>query len=63
MNVPVDNPFFQFLYWIINTPGLGSVIVWLVILGALTTYGLFLHQIRGAKNKDESPYPGPLRDR
>jgi hypothetical protein len=27
MNFPMDHPFFAFLYWLINTPGLGGIFV------------------------------------
>jgi hypothetical protein len=59
MNIPIDSPYFQFLYWVINTPGIGSVIIWLVILSALAIYGMFLRQIHMARGKGEDSYPYP----
>ena len=36
MNFPLDNPFYRFLYWLINTPTVGGVFA-LVILGGLAS--------------------------
>ena len=27
MNFPMDYPIFQFFYWLVNTPGLGGIVV------------------------------------
>jgi len=50
MNVPMDNAFFQLLYHLINTPGFGSAVVWLVILSALATYASLLRHIHAARD-------------
>jgi hypothetical protein len=38
MNFPMDEPFFQFVYWLLNTPGLGGVAVGAIVATSLTAY-------------------------
>jgi len=62
MNFPMDNPIFQFLYWLINTPGLGSLGVLLIAIASVAAYGTALRWIaRGAQadEPEEYAYPTP----
>jgi hypothetical protein len=62
MNFPMDQPFYQFLYWLMNTPGVGGLIV--VIEAALiaVAVGFSLRWIKRGAGADESEtyaYPTP----
>ena len=62
MNFPLQYPIFQFFYWLVNTPGVGGLIV--VLIGGVCTAGAFfmLRWIALAGKKDESethPFPSP----
>lgn len=59
MNFPLDNPIFQFFYWLVNTPGVGGVVVALAGGGSLLAYGLTLHRIRAAKDEGNETYSYP----
>ena len=60
MNFPMENPLFQFLYWLINTAGVGGIIVLLIGGGALTAYLLTLRWIvRGAGADEVEVYTFP----
>jgi hypothetical protein len=39
MNFPMQYPIFQFFYWLVNTPGVGGIIV--MLIGAICTGGAF----------------------
>lgn len=53
MNFPMEHPLFQFLYWLINTAGVGGITVLLVGAGSLTAYFLTLRWITRAAEADE----------
>lgn len=60
MNFPMDFPLFRFLYWLINTAGVGGITVLLVGGGSLTVYFLTLRWIaRGAKADEVEVYAFP----
>jgi hypothetical protein len=63
MNFPLELPIFQFLFWLVNTAGVGGFLVALVGGGSLLTYGLTLYWItRGGKDEDDTEiytYPTP----
>lgn len=60
MNFPMEYPLFQFLYWLINTPGNGGITVLLVGGGSLTAYFLALRWIsRGAEADEAEVYTFP----
>ena len=62
MNFPLDNPIFQFLYWLVNTPSLGGLAVGLIVLISVSAYGAALRWIaRGAQanEPEEYAYPTP----
>ncbi len=46
MNFPLDNPVMQFLYWLVNTPGIGGVIAMLLGGGSILAYALMLNWIK-----------------
>ena len=46
MNFPMDYPFFQFVYWLLNTPGLGGIAVSLLAGAILLTFAKTLLWIR-----------------
>jgi hypothetical protein len=59
MNFPMDEPLFQFFYWLVNTPGVGSAVVGLLVGGAVTTFALTLRWIAFGKNESEEALPYP----
>ncbi len=61
MNFP-ENPLFEFLYWLINTPPIGGIAVILVGVGCVLAYGLTLRWIVRGREADETEtyaYPTP----
>ncbi len=62
MNFPLQNPIFQFLYWLVNTPGLGGLVVGLIVLISVSAYGSALRWIAQGAQADEPDmyaYPTP----
>jgi hypothetical protein len=62
MNFPMDNPLFQFLYALVNNPGLGGLAAALVAGGSVGVYALTLRWISGAGKENEREtfsYPTP----
>jgi hypothetical protein len=62
MNFPMDNPIFQFFYWLIDTPGLGGIAAGFVAAGSVMAYALTLRWIRRGAAADEREvyaYPTP----
>lgn len=63
MNFPLDNPLMQFLYWLVNTPGIGGIIAMLLGGGSILAYALMLNWIkRGRLIQEEIEtyvYPTP----
>lgn len=62
MNFPMQYPIFQFLYWLLNTSGLGGAAVMILGGGSLVTYLLILYWIREGAQADEADvyaYPTP----
>lgn len=62
MEIPIDNPVLQFLYWLLHTPGLGGIAVILVGGGSILAYSLTLFWIRSgreANDLDTYSYPTP----
>lgn len=62
MNFPLENPIFQFAYWLVNTAGLGGLTVMLIVLVSVSAYGSALRWIsRGAQvpEVEEYAYPTP----
>jgi len=59
MNFPIDQPLFQFFYWLINTPGVGSAIVGLIVGAAVASFAWTLRWIASAKNTAEEAHPFP----
>lgn len=59
MNFPMDEPLFQFFYWLVNTPGMGSVAIALLVGAAMTIFFLTLRWIVSAKNESEEGLPFP----
>jgi len=59
MNFP-QTPLFRFLYWLVNTPGVGSLVVLLIGGGSILAYGLTLRWIvRGGEADEEETYAYP----
>ncbi len=52
MNFPLESPLFQRLYWLINTPGVGAVMIGLIVGTALLSFFLALRSIRVASKND-----------
>jgi len=62
MNFPLENPFYQLAYWLINTPGLGGLAALAVGGISVLAYGLTLRWIAlGARepSKEVYAYPTP----
>lgn len=59
MNFPLEQPLFQFFYWLVNTPGVGAAVVGLLVGAAVTTFALTLRWIASAKNTGQESYPYP----
>jgi len=59
MNFPIEQPLFQFFYWMVNTPGIGSAAVGLLVATAVTLFGLTLRWIASAKDAEGGNYPFP----
>ena len=54
MNFPMEYPLFQLLYRLINTPGLGGIMVGFVGIGSVTAYALALKWIAAGGEADEA---------
>ena len=60
MKFPLENPVFQFFYWLTNTPGLGGLVVGLVALISVSAYVSALFWIaRGAQADEPETYSFP----
>ncbi len=59
MNFPLEQPLFQFFYWLVNTPGVGAAVVGLLVGAAVTTFALTLRWIASAKDVTQESYPYP----
>ncbi|RLT40506.1 MAG: hypothetical protein DWI57_08345 [Chloroflexi bacterium] len=59
MNFPMD-PFFQFLFWLLNTPGVGGIAVGLLVTISISIYASSIFWIaRGAKADEADGYAYP----
>lgn len=60
MNFPMDEPIFQFLFWMMNTPGLGGLVVAMIVttVVAICTRTL-LWIVQGAKVVEAETYAYP----
>jgi len=61
MNFPLDNPFFQFAYWLVNTPSVGGLVVGMVGGLSITAYALTIRWILAGDPEatDVYAYPTP----
>ncbi len=62
MNFPLEYPIFQFFFWLVNTPGVGGLIVLMVGGGSLLAYGLvflWISREGGEENTDTFSFPTP----
>ena len=59
MNFPLDQPLFQFFYWLVNTPGVGAAVVGLLVGVAVTSFALTLRWIASAKSAEQESYSYP----
>jgi len=59
MNFPLEQPLFQFFYWLVNTAGVGSAVVGLLVGTAVTTFALTLRWIASAKDTEQESFPYP----
>jgi hypothetical protein len=59
MNFPMEYPFFRFFYWLVNTPGIGSLIVALAGISSIAAYAFTLHSIHAAKDEPSETYTYP----
>ena len=60
MNFPMDDPIFKFFYWLLNTPGLGGIVVGFLASVILLTFGKTLLWISGggkAEERETYTYP------
>ncbi|MFQ5592686.1 MAG: hypothetical protein ACE5HA_00835 [Anaerolineae bacterium] len=57
---PMENPIFQFFYWLVNTAGVGGLAVGLLVTFAVISVGGALRWIvRGAQATDPEDYAYP----
>lgn len=59
MNFPMEKPLLQFFYWLVNTPGIGAVVIGLLVGTAVTVFFLTLRWIASAKSESEEGLPFP----
>lgn len=60
MTLPPDTPVLRFIFWLVNTPGLGGLAVGAIVAGALASFAAGLRWIaRGAAAPEASAYPYP----
>ena len=60
MNFPLDNPLVRFLYWLVDTPGLGGLAVGLIVMICLSAFAGALRWIaRGAQADEPTSYAYP----
>lgn len=60
MNFPLEYPIFRFLYWLINTAGLGGIVALILGLGSSLSALLTLRWIRrGAEANEPETYTYP----
>ncbi len=60
MTVPPDTSIFRFIYWLVNTPGLGGLGVGAIILTCLASVAAALRWIAaGAQEGDPTTYAYP----
>ncbi len=61
MNFP-SSPLFHFLYWLINTAGIGSVGVGIIATISIVSYSLTLRWIvRGGQANEKETYSYPTK--
>ena len=61
MNFP-DSPIFELFYWIVNTPGVGGLLVGLIVIISVSAAGSALRWIAQGAHADEVEtyaYPTP----
>jgi hypothetical protein len=54
MNFPMDNVILRFLYWFVNTPGLGGLGVVFIVVACLGSFAAALRWIILGAQADES---------
>jgi len=60
MNFPMENPLFQFIYWFLNTPGVGGLGVGLIVITCLSSFTAALRWVaRGAQANEPATYAYP----
>ncbi len=62
MNFPMMQPIFQFFYWLVNTPGLGGVVLVVLVLCVSLAALSALNWISAGSRADESEtysHPSP----
>ena len=60
MNFPIDNPILQAVYWLVNTAGVGGLIVGLLGASIVTAVALMLRWIAAAdrlSEREQFSYP------
>jgi len=62
MNWPMDQPFFQAVYFLVNTAGIGGIAVGLIATFSIVAYALTLRSVvkeSDAPEREEYAYPTP----
>jgi len=60
MNFPLDQPIFRFFYWLMNTPGVGGVVVVLIVVLSVLIYtGTLFWIARGGQADEPETYAYP----
>jgi hypothetical protein len=59
MNFPLEYPIFKFFYWLVDTPGVGSVLALLAGGGSILSYSLVLRWITRPDHDESEVYSYP----
>ena len=59
MNFPLQYPIFQFFYWLVDTAGLGGIVIGLIGGGFTLIYGLTVYWISRGGNSDADTFAYP----
>jgi len=54
-----ENPIIAFLYWLLDTPGIGAIVVAILLIGLFWGYARVLRWISNGANTNESVYTYP----
>jgi len=60
MDIPFDNPILKYIYWLLNTPGVGGIVVGFIGASLVLSYGFMVKWISdGDKSPEDETYTYP----